>query len=266
MTPDIMSVAIEAAQEAGHLLLSGYGRTGEIESKRDASLVTEYDKESERLITSKIRAAFPSHAILAEEGTTGGAGTDYCWVIDPLDGTHNFIRQVSAFGVSIGVMRGDEFFIGVINIPREREFYAAQKGQGAFCNEKPIRVSDVRDLAKCSLCFDSAVRSAPQVIPVTLSDLGTRVFNLRVYGSSVRVLTYIADGRADASIEFDDAPWDFAAGIALIQEAGGVVTAMDGSPMTLAKRGYVSSNGHLHPQMLDRVAAVKASAGGAGAR
>jgi myo-inositol-1(or 4)-monophosphatase len=260
VSADIMTVAIEAAREAGHLLLNGYGSGHGIETKHDHSLVTEYDRQSEALIVSKIREAFPRHSVMGEEGSRGGSDAEYCWIIDPLDGTHNFIRQIGHFGVSIGVTRGDEFIAGVIYLPREHEFYAAEKGNGAYCNEKPIRVSGVATLSKCSMCFDSSLRANPPLLTAVLADVSSRVFNLRIFGSSVRTLTYVADGRMDASLEFDDAPWDFAAGVALIQEAGGMATRLDGGQLTPRDHGYIASNGRVHDALISHLATHMGSA------
>jgi len=242
---DIMRVAVSAAREAGGVLLEGYGAAKGVRVKPDGSLVTLWDKRVERLVVRRIRGAFPSHGILAEEGSTGGRGSEYCWVIDPLDGTHNFIRGAGHFGVSIGVTRAGEFVAGVVNLPREKELYVAELGSGAWRNGKRIHVSRFRRLDQCSLCFDSSMRYAPDLMSAVMRDLGCRVFNLRMFGSSVRTLTSLAEGAVDAAVEFDDRPWDFAAGVVLIREAGGAVWALDGGRLTTSHRGYVATNGHV---------------------
>ncbi|MBD3241596.1 MAG: inositol monophosphatase, partial [Chitinivibrionales bacterium] len=163
--------------------------------------------------------------------------------------THNFIRGLGNFGVSIGLARGGELVAGVIYMPLENELYRAEMGAGAFRNDTRIHVSGTDTIARCSLCFDSSIRYDPDRITAVLRRVGTRVFNLRMFGSSVRALTYLAEGRVDAAVEFDDRPWDFAAGMALLGEAGGQVHALDGGPLSLDKRGYVASNGLIHKEL-----------------
>ncbi len=251
---DHLTTAIDAAREAGAILLEGYGKVEGLQVKADRSLVTRYDQLSEEVVVSRIRSAFPGHRVLAEEGSEGASTGEYCWVVDPLDGTHNFIRQIGHFGVSIGLVRGDEFVAGVIYLPREDELYAAEKGSGAVRNGEAIHVSRVDDISKATLCFDSSIRYDPVLIPAVLSDIGARVFNLRIFGSSVRTLTHLAEGKVDASLEFDDKPWDFAAGAALVLEAGGEMTTLNGAPLSIRDRGYVASNGLVHQSLRECVA------------
>lgn len=248
-----LDVAISAARDAGAVLLKGYGGDLQVEAKRDKSLVTQIDKESESVVLRHIREAFPEHRVLAEEGGVGAASGEYCWVIDPLDGTHNYIRQAGEFGVSIGLVRDDEFVLGVIYMPVADDLYAAEKGSGAFHNDQPIHVSDVGSLDRASMCYDSSVRYNPDLVAGVLRDLGARVFNTRMFGSSVRQLTYLAAGKVDCSVEFDDKPWDFAAGIAILEEAGGTVCALDGGKLTLESQGYVASNGLIQKELLSIV-------------
>ncbi len=246
---DHVAVAAEAAREAGALLLRSYGTDLAVEAKEDNSLVTQIDRQSEGLIVDRLRTSFPGYRILAEEGSVGASSGEYCWIVDPLDGTHNFIRGLGNFGVSIGLARGDELVAGVICMPLEDQLYRAERGAGAYRGDTRIEVSRVDTIDRCSLCFDSSIRYDPDRITATLRRVGTRVFNLRMFGSSVRTLTYLAEGRVDAAVEFDDRPWDFAAGMALLQEAGGRVNALDGGRLSLEKRGYVASNGLIQKEL-----------------
>jgi myo-inositol-1(or 4)-monophosphatase len=143
-----LETAVAAAREAGQVLLEGYGTDLAVESKGDSSLVTRVDRESEDLVVSHIRRVFPEHRILAEEGSQGAAASEYCWVIDPLDGTHNYIRQAGEFGVSIGLVQGDEFVVGVIYLPTSDDLYAAERGSGAFHNGERMRVSSLAELSE----------------------------------------------------------------------------------------------------------------------
>ena len=136
-----MTVAIEAAREAGDFLRASHRTDLRIETKPDNSLVTNVDREAERLIVAKIEAAFPGHDIIGEERARTNRGSDHTWVIDPLDGTHNYIRGMETYGVSIGVLRGNVFAAGVIFMPQIGELYSAERGSGAFRNGARIRVS-----------------------------------------------------------------------------------------------------------------------------
>jgi myo-inositol-1(or 4)-monophosphatase len=246
---EIMSVAITAAREAGAFLLENFGKILEVHTKADRNLATNLDIEAEKMIVARIRRAFPSHGILAEENTGNREGSDYTWIIDPLDGTHNFIRKSNVFGVSIGVMHKTRFIAGAVFMPADDEMFTAELGSGAFKNGNRIRVSDRTELAECSLSFDSSIRKDPDRILAILKDLAVRVFNVRMTGSSARLLTNVAEGRFDAAVEFYDSPWDFAGSVALIEEAGGVISDLAGNPLNLDSRGYLAGNRIFHEQI-----------------
>jgi myo-inositol-1(or 4)-monophosphatase len=243
---DIINLAQAAAKEAGDFLLGNFGKISKIESKGDRNLATNLDKEAEKIIVDKIIAKFPSHGILAEEGGSTGLDKDYIWIIDPLDGTHNFIRGINIFGVSIGVIHKGLFIAGVIYMPVEKELYLGEKGSGAYKNSKRIYVSKTKNLKECSISFDSSIRYSPEIMLKTLGDLAREVFNIRMLGSSARVLAYIAEGKLDFAVEFYDRPWDFAGGVCIIEEAGGKLTALKGTALTHKTIGYIASNTITH--------------------
>ncbi|MDD5195165.1 MAG: inositol monophosphatase [Candidatus Omnitrophica bacterium] len=243
---EIVEVAVNAARQAGKYLYDNFGKISKIESKGDRNLATNLDKEAEKIIVDSIKAKFPNHGILAEEGGSCGLENDYIWIIDPLDGTHNFIRGINIFGVSIGIVYKGEFVAGVIYMPVDDELYVAEKGTGAYKNNKKITVSKTRSLKECSISFDSSIRYTPQVMLKTLGDLANEVFNVRMFGSSVRVLSYIAEGKLDFAVEFHDRPWDFAGGVCIITEAGGKLTTLRGQPLTYKTIGYIASNSVTH--------------------
>src|SRR3989338_1842510 len=168
---DMLEVGIEAAEEAGIFLLNNFGKISKIESKGDRNLVTNLDKEAEEIIVGKIKTKFPGHGILAEEGGDDNIEDDYLWIIDPLDGTHNYIRGISIFGVSIGIVYKGNFIAGVIYMPLEKELYVAEKGNGAYKNGAKISVSSRDNLSDGYLSFDSAIRYAPQIMVKTLGHL-----------------------------------------------------------------------------------------------
>jgi len=238
---EIINTAVSAAREAGDFLLENFGKVSNIERKKDRSLATNLDKEAEGIIVKKIKEDFPEHGILAEESGSQGNNKENLWIIDPLDGTHNYIRNMNIFGVSIGLIRNKEFIAGVIYMPVEKEMYCAQKGAGAFKNEKKIKVSDNEDLSRCSISFDSSIAKAADVMTTTLRDVALQAFNIRMYGSSARILSYIAEGCLDASIEFHDLPWDFAGSVCIIEEAGGKITGLKGETLTHSSVGYIAS-------------------------
>jgi myo-inositol-1(or 4)-monophosphatase len=250
----MMGVAIDAAREAGELLLSNLGRISHVDEKHDSSLVTNVDKESERLIASRVKAAFPSHGFRGEEYGAVDADAEYLWVVDPLDGTHNYIRGIGLFGVSIGILRaekerGHSFVAGVIAFPAEGTLYAAEQGAGCTRNGSRISVSRQRELSRATIAVDSMLR--PEV-PRRLRVVGTlaeRAFNIRMIGSSARVLTWVADGTLDGAIEFDDQPWDFPAGAVIVSEAGGRITTFQDGPVPYAATDWVATNGLLHGEL-----------------
>lgn len=239
---EIISVSIKAAKEAGELLVNNFGKIKTIESKGDRNFATNLDKQAEKMIIAQIKSKFPDHGIIGEEGGTQKLTSDYIWIIDPLDGTHNFMHNIPIFGVSIGIMYRNNFIAGVIYMPVEKELYVGEKGNGAFKNNKRIHVSQTSDLKRCSISFDSSIRYTPKVMLKTLDKLAQEVFNIRMLGSSVRALTYIAEGKLDASVEFHDWPWDFSGAVALIEEAGGKMTTLDGAKLTHQTKGYIASN------------------------
>jgi len=239
---ELLNLAIDSAKEAGKHLLNNFGKINTIESKGDRNLATNLDKEAEKIIIDYIKRKFPEHGVLAEEGGSFNLDKDYIWIIDPLDGTHNFIRNIDIFGVSIGVVYKDEFVIGVIYMPKDDELYFAEKNNGAYKNSKKISVSNKTNLKECSISFDSSIRYSPDIMLSALNRFSKEVFNIRMFGSSARVLSYVAEGKLDFAIEFFDRPWDFAGGVCLIEEAGGRFSNLLGEKITYRTIGYIASN------------------------
>jgi len=242
----ILDVATAVAKEAGEFLLDNFGKISSIEKKGDRNFATNLDREAEKIIIDRIRVEFPSCDILAEESGGISCGSEYLWIIDPLDGTHNFMHNIDIFGVSIGVVYKDEFIAGVIYMPKDKELYSAEKGSGSYKNGQKIQVSSSLDLKDCSISFDSSIRYAPDLMLKVLGDLAENVFNIRMFGSSVRSLSYIAEGKLDFSVEFHDRPWDFAGGVCIIEEAKGKLTNLYGDALSYKSIGYVASNKIIH--------------------
>lgn len=244
-----LNVAIRAAKNAGKLLMDDFGRTIKVMTKGDGSLVTEVDLKAEKQIVDAIKKSFPGDGILSEESVPQSSTAAFNWIIDPLDGTHNYIRGINIFGASIALQHGHEIVMGVIFMPVTKELYHAQKGKGAYRNGKRIRVSG-RNLEQSTMIYDSSIRTNKEPMLAGLSKIVDKVFNVRMYGSTARSLTYIAEGKADLEIEFNDKLWDFAAGLLLVEEAGGSATDFRGKVWNLDTRGYIASNGKLHEDVL----------------
>ncbi len=249
----MLNLAIESAKEAGEILRENFGKIKTIFTKGDRNLATNVDRKAEEVIVNRIKEKYPSHGILAEEQERKNLESDWLWVVDPLDGTHNFIRGIDIFGVSIGLIHKGEFVLGVIYMPVSDELYVGEKGGGAYKNGKKINVSGETDLAACSVSFDSSIRYAPEKTSRILRVVSEKVFNIRMLGSSARLLTYVAEGKLDAAIEFHDRPWDFAGAVAIIKEAGGEFTDLQGQYPTPKTIGYIASNPSVYNEIFHLV-------------
>jgi myo-inositol-1(or 4)-monophosphatase len=252
----LLNFAIQTAQDAGRVLAERFGRALQVSNKGDIDLVTEADLAAEQLIVERIKSYHPRHAILAEEsGATDESGgrSDYRWIIDPLDGTTNYAHGYPCFCVSIALERavGGQLELGVIYDPTRDETFAAERGMGATLNGRLIRVSDVDDINRAMLCtgFPYNVRESSQ--------FARHFTNFIMHGQSVRRdgsaaldLAYVACGRFDGFWEEGLRPWDVAAGVLLVEEAGGRVSYYDGSPFNIYSPPILASNGLIHEEMM----------------
>jgi myo-inositol-1(or 4)-monophosphatase len=246
----------EIAREAGELLLQYFGKV-EIEYKGDVDLVTKADREAEKLIVERVRALWPTHDITGEEGTHTLKGSDYRWYIDPLDGTTNFAHGYPVFCVSIAVEKVDatgkegERVAGVIFDPTRNEMFSAEKGSGAELNGRKMHVSKTATLAESLIAtgFPSKKRHKNPNIHF-YHQITMRTHGIRRAGSAALDLAYVACGRFDGYWEFILNPWDTAAGVLLVQEAGGTVSQIRNEPFEIASREVVASNTILHPELL----------------
>jgi myo-inositol-1(or 4)-monophosphatase len=243
-------LAIIAAKEAGQILLDNFDKIGHVDKKSERELVSNVDVASENKIMEIIRSKYPDHDILCEESGLLNNTSDYKWIIDPLDGTHNYVYGINMFGVSIALEYKGEIILGVINMPSTNEIYWAEKGEGAYLNGQRIHVSD-RGMKNALAIYDSGLYVKTAERTGALAALVGKIFNIRVFGASTRHLSYVASGSADLQIEFGDKPWDFAAGGLLVEEAGGRITKHDGSKWSVYNEGYVSSNGKFHDEILE---------------
>lgn len=252
--------AAEIAREAGARLREFFAQGVETEYKGDVDLVTVADRTSEALIKGRLSEAFPEHGIYGEEGTRERLDSEYRWYVDPLDGTTNFTHGFPQFCVSMGLerrphgLKPDEdgtLVAAAIYDPTRDELFTAERGRGAFLNGKPIHVSRTPELAEALVAtgFPSQKRHENPNIHF-YQEFTLRSHGVRRAGSSALDLAYTACGRLDAYWEFNLHPWDTAAGILLVQEAGGRTTDFSGGKFLLNSREILVSNGLFHEELI----------------
>jgi myo-inositol-1(or 4)-monophosphatase len=250
MRPEL-ETSIEIAREAGAMLMDYFGRVS-FELKGEFDLVTEADRASERLIVQRLRSHFPDHSIVAEEGGGTEQSSQYRWYVDPVDGTTNFAHGFPVFNVTLALEKAGELVTGVVFDPTRQELFAAEKGSGAFLNGERIAVSKVNRLEDSLVATGFPSRKRHQNVNVYFYyELAMLTHGVRRAGSAAIDLAYVACGRLDAFWEFGLHPWDMAAGILLIQEAGGVCTDMRGAPVHLENPHLLTDNGAIHTEMVD---------------
>lgn len=252
-----LGVAIEAAREAGAILLADFGRPKKISYKGEVDLVTESDRRSEAAVVAKLRNHFPQHGIIAEEGGGGSSAERprYCWYVDPLDGTTNFAHGYPCFAVSIGLLEANEPVAGVVFNPFCDELFTAVRGEGAYLNQKRIHVSEVETLSKGLVATGFPTHRVRNSTNIQYYwEFTIRSHGVRRDGSAALDLASVAAGRFDGFWEFSLKSWDTAAGMLLVTEAGGMVTALDGRPYRPGDADLLASNGRIHAEM-QRVAA-----------
>ncbi|MBK9961078.1 MAG: inositol monophosphatase [Saprospiraceae bacterium] len=257
---DLCDKLISVAKEAGCFIRGELERvtSAHIEVKEKHSLVTYVDKETEKMIVSQLKEIFPSAAFLTEEGTTEQlSGKEYTWVIDPLDGTTNFLQHIPVFCVSIALVRNGQPILGAIYDPMQNECFYGWKGGGAWMNGKRIQVSSTPLLSDAVVAtgFPYARKNIDSLI-VLLKLVLEEARGLRRLGSAALDLAYTACGRFDGYYEAMINPWDVAAGILLVEEAGGVVTDMDGLADPLYSQHIVGGNSVIHEILLNHSKAV----------
>lgn len=248
----VKRVAIAAAYGGGRLLCSHFGRIPKIDKKGAIDLVTEADIASEKIIIETIRNVFPDHAIVAEESHPEAQTAEYCWIIDPLDGTTNFAHKLGIFCISIGFAIANEISVGVILNPISAELFCAVKGMGATLNGHSIRVSNTAAVADSLL-----VTGFPYNKTDFLEPLLKRYKNclrasqgVRRLGSAALDLCFVACGRFDGFWEENLNPWDTAAGWLIGTEAGAVVSDFANQPFHIDKKEILATNAKIHAQML----------------
>ncbi len=247
---DYLTPMQELAREAGSLLMSFFGKVA-IEYKGDVDLVTQADRSSEKMIVERIRKQWPEHDLIAEEGSRRETGSDFRWYVDPLDGTTNFAHGYPVFCVSLALEYKGERIAGVVYDPCRDEMFATEKGSGSTLNGQPIRVSNTARLAESLVAtgFPSHKRHKNPNIHF-YHQITLRSHGVRRAGSAALDLCCVACGRCDGYWELNLNSWDTAAGVLLVEEAGGKVTNFSGGPFSIDSREVLATNSLLHEEML----------------
>jgi myo-inositol-1(or 4)-monophosphatase len=250
MTKSYLEAAVEIAREAGKVLREEMERPPDIAYKGDFDLVTQADRRSESVIVSRLQQYFPEHAVAAEEGTGKDTASEFRWHVDPLDGTTNFAHGYPCFCVSMALAQKNELLAGVIYNPVHEELFTAARGEGAMFNGKKIHCSKITALKNSLLCtgFPNHKRHAHPNIHYYW-DFTLRSHGVRRDGSAALDLAYVACGRFDGFWEFGLNPWDTAAGVLLVEEAGGKITDLEGRAYVPGGKSILSSNGLIHEEM-----------------
>ncbi|HXZ13312.1 MAG TPA: inositol monophosphatase family protein [Candidatus Sulfotelmatobacter sp.] len=255
-----LEVAVEAAQEAGALLVADFGRPKNVTYKGEVDLVTESDRRSEALVVGRLRSHFPKHAIVGEEGGGGAAdGGQYTWFVDPLDGTTNFAHGYPCFAVSIGLVEEGEPLVGVVYNPVSRELFTAERGDGAYLNNKRIHVSPTEKLAKSLVATGFPTHKVRTSVNISYYwEFTLRSHGVRRDGAASLDLCSVAAGRFDAFWEFGLKSWDTAAGMLIVREAGGMVSDLAGRPYHPGDADILASNGRIHAEVQQVAADIAA--------
>ena len=246
--------AIRAAKEAGKIILHYYSKNVNARSKENTyDLVTKADIASDNKIISIIKNRFPDHSLLTEESGEEIHNSDYCWIIDPLDGTNNFYHKFPMFCVSIALYKKGKPLIGVVFDPLKNEFFCAEKNEGAYLNNKKIKVSNANTLKKSLLALGFYYERG-LLMRKSLGQMKKffyeNVHGIRRTGSAALDLCYTACGRLDGYWELKLNPWDYAAGSLILTEAGGRITDIQGKRYHLMMGNVAASNGKIHRHMI----------------
>ena len=261
MADSYLEVAVDAARRAGALLLDRFGSLREVDYKSSPSnLVTEMDRQAEALLVDRLHRAFPDHAILAEEGGARPGSATHRWIVDPLDGTTNYAHGMPHFAVSVALEVEGIVVVGVVFDPNRDECFTAVRGDGAFLDGRPLRVSETPTLDESLLStgYPYEIRTIRDNNLAEHAAFMVRCRSVREMGSAAINLALVAAGRLDAFWELALGPWDVAAGCLLVEEAGGRVTDPGGRPVSLAAPSVVASNGRIHDEMLATLRQVRA--------
>ena len=247
---------IQISKEAGNLIRNAFGKTHLIEYKtNELNLVTETDKASEKLITEFIKKKYPTHGILAEEGSEVNKSAEYLWVVDPLDGTTNFAHGLPIFSVSIGLQKNNETIAGVVYDVMRDIVYSAQLGGGSFADSEKVKVSTTKSLKQSLLVtgFPYNVAENPEGAFEKFIILTKNSRGIRRLGSAAIDFCFLASGVFDGFWEVHLHAWDLCAGKLIAEEAGAVVTDFDSNAVDIYSKKIVATNGNIHEQVINLI-------------
>ncbi len=248
-------VASKAVREAGSIIMAHFHGEKRISYKEGRSnIVTDVDLLAEEKIKALFRDEYPDFGIMTEESADIAGDSSYTWIIDPIDGTRNYAYGIPHFCVALALARGEELFLGIAYDPVRDELFCAEKGRGAFLNDSPISVSTKKSLHATLVGFDMGYDAAiGQEILGVASALWPGVLSVRVMGSAALGLAYAACGRLDLYLHLSLYPWDLASGILLVREARGVITELDGQPVSIYSKRVIATNKAIHADFMRRV-------------
>ena len=251
---NMLDFAIETAKEAGNLLMSHFGQVLSIDKKStNIDLVTIADRESETFIIDKIKKYYPQHHIISEESHPISGDSDYRWVIDPLDGTTNFVHNLPIFAISIGLQYKNKTILGVVYNPAADKCFFAETNAGAYLNGNPIRTTSTITLDNSLLVtgFPYTHDNRYEKGFYLFKELYTRTQGIRRLGAASLDFCFVAMGRFEGFWEFGLQSWDICAGALILEEAGGKVSDWDGSKMPFSGTRVLATNFHIHDEMID---------------
>lgn len=246
------STALQAAGRASKVIMHYYGKKENIKLKPNKTFVAEADVKANEAIIKAIKKNFPEHSILSEETGFEDNKSGYKWVIDPIDGTHNFIHGIPIFGTSIALEYKNEVILGVLHFPILRITAVAEKGKGAFLNGKKIRVSNKKDLDHSFISIEFSYSNRREKINF-LEKLAHKTIDIRNFGSAIYSLLLIACGKCDGFVILSTNEWDIAAGFLIVEESGGKITDLHGKKWNIHQHQFVVSNGKIHKELLKYV-------------
>jgi len=250
-TNQAKKISIECVKEAGKLLMENIDKVKKVSFKAKSDIVTNIDIQSERIIVDKIKTNFPEHSILSEESGFVDQHSEYVWIMDPIDGTMNYYHASAPFRVALCLTYKQKPIISTIYNPIKDELYFAEAGQGATLNDKKIIVNDNFELKNSVVMTHiSSKKEARARTILALDSIFKKTLHMRMFGSGLAAMSYVASGKFDVFFNVKTYPWDILPGALLVQEAGGVVTDIEGNKITTESMSVLATNGKVHDQML----------------
>lgn len=257
----LMNVMVAAARKAGRSLARDFGEVEQLQVslKGPANFVSAADTRAEEILHTELTRARPGYGLLMEErGEIEGADRTHRWIVDPLDGTTNFLHGIPHFAISIALEREGKIVAGLIYNPANDEIFSAERGKGAFLNSRRIRVAARKRLAEAIACcaLPHHGRGDLALFRREMAAIQDKVAGLRRFGAAALDLAYVAAGRFDVYWERGLSPWDFAAGVAIVREAGGFITDLADNERTMEPGDVIAGNETMHRQVLDLLKAA----------